>query len=63
MVYIDKVRIEKGIKITELCKKVGISRDTYYKWLNGDRKPKLQTIIKVCEILEIDFKNIVENFI
>ena len=63
MDYIEKVRLEKWMTVTELCNGIGIQRTTYYKWVKGERKPKIDKIVKMCEVLGIDFANNVEKFL
>ena len=63
MDYIEQVRKEKGISVTELCEKIGVQRTTYYKWLSGERKPKMDKIVNMCKILNIDFASNVEKFL
>ena len=48
MDYIEQVRKEEGISVTELCEKIGVQRTTYYKWLSGKRKPKMDKIVNMC---------------
>ena len=63
MEFIEEIRKQKEISVTELCEKAGISRRTYYRWLNKERNPKFSTIRKVCEVLNIDFAENVDKFL
>ena len=63
MDYIEEVRKEKGISVTKLCSEIGTQRTTYYKWLSGERKPKMDKIINMCKVLNIDFASNVEKFL
>ena len=63
MDYIEQVRKEKGISVTELCEKIGAQRTTYYKWISKDRKPKMDKIVNMCKVLNIDFASNVEKFL
>ena len=47
MDYIEQVRKEKGMSVTELCEKIGVQRTTYYKWISKDRKPKMDKIVNM----------------
>lgn len=58
---IEKARKEKNITVTELTNIIGVSRDTYYKWIRKERNPKFQYLVAMCKLLEIDIKDIVEN--
>ena len=63
MDYIEQVRKEEGISVTELCEKIGVQRTTYYKWLSRERKPKMDKIVNMCKVLNIDFASNVEKFL
>lgn len=63
MDYIEQVRKEKGMSVTELCEKIGVQRTTYYKWISKDRKPKMDKIVDMCKVLNIDFASNVEKFL
>ena len=63
MDYIEQIRKEKGMSVTELCEKIGVQRTTYYKWLSGKRKPKMDKIVNMCKVLNIDFASNVEKFL
>ena len=63
MDYIEQVRKEEGISVTELCEKIGVQRTTYYKWINKERKPKIDKIVNMCKVLNIDFASNVEKFL
>ena len=63
MDYIEQIRKEKGISVTELCEKIGVQRTTYYKWISKDRKPKMDKIVNMCKVLNIDFASNVEKFL
>ena len=63
MDYIEQIRKEKGMSVTELCEKIGVQRTTYYKWISKERKPKLQRIADMCKVLNIDFASNVEKFL
>ena len=63
MDYIEQVRKEEGMSVTELCEKIGVQRTTYYKWINKERKPKIDKIVNMCKVLNIDFASNVEKFL
>ena len=54
MDYIEQIRKEKGMSVTELCEKIGVQRTTYYKWISKERKPKMDKIVNMCKVLNID---------
>ena len=63
MDYIEQIRREKGVSVQELCEKIGVQRTTYYKWINKERKPKIDKIVNMCKVLNIDFASNVEKFL
>ena len=63
MDYIEQIRKEKGMSVTELCEKIGVQRTTYYKWISKDRKPKIDKIVNMCKDLNIDFASNIEKFL
>lgn len=53
---IMKVRMyHLGIKHEVLAKQLNIARSTVTAYCNNTRQPDLDTIAKICKILEIDF--------
>ena len=63
MDYIEQIRKKRGMSVTELCDKIGVQRTTYYKWISKDRKPKMDKIVNMCKVLNIDFASNVEKFL
>ena len=63
MDYIEQIRREKGVSVPELCEKIGVQRTTYYKWINKERKQKIDKIVNMCKVLNIDFASNVEKFL
>ncbi len=52
-------RIIKNISKNKLAELVGISRNEITRIESGERKnPNLKTLIKICEVLDIDFINL-----
>lgn len=47
---LDKLIFEEDITQEELAEKVGVSRQTVYKWESGKSKPSTSNILKICEI-------------
>jgi len=41
-----------GITMLRLCEEAGIANTTWYRWLNGDTSPKLETVVTWNETLE-----------
>ncbi len=44
---IKKIRLSKGITVTQLSKKSGLSRNAIYKLEDGNTNPSLETIKKI----------------
>lgn len=43
---------EKGIKQGWIAKQIGISKTTLSKYVNGNRKIKYETAVKIAELLD-----------
>ena len=63
MDYIEQIRRENGVSVPELCEKIGVHRTTYYKWINKEWIPKIDKIVNMCKVLNIDFASNVEKFL
>lgn len=50
---IVELRKEKGLSQEQFAFKVGVSRQTVYKWETGLSQPELMNIEKICDVLEI----------
>ena len=55
---IHKLRKNNGYSITGLCKLVGISRTTLWKWEHLDLQPTETSVIKLSEILAVSVSEI-----
>ncbi|EIM5206976.1 TPA: helix-turn-helix transcriptional regulator [Staphylococcus aureus] len=44
---IKEIRLSKGITVTQLSKKTGLSRNAIYKLEDGNTNPSLETIKKI----------------
>lgn len=54
---------EKGMTVTEFINKAGIQRDSYYKYVRGERKPSINMLKKMCDALELDILEVTKEFI
>lgn len=63
MDYIEEVRKLKGVTVTKLSQEAGVHRDTYYKWIRKERKPKFESVAKMCKVLDIPIEIFVEKFL
>lgn len=55
-----KVTTEIGIPVTKLCRCVGISSTTYYRWLAGDLKLSEETENRIKDYIK-KFDSIFNN--
>ena len=51
-IRLKELRISKGFTQSELCKKVGVSQNTFTNWENGSREPNFKTLRKLANVLE-----------
>lgn len=51
---ISELRKQKGISQKELGDMLGVSNKAVSKWENGESMPKLSTMLKLAEILDVD---------
>lgn len=55
ILYIDQIRVEQKISKTTLCEYAGISTTMYYGYLSGDSNATFDTIMKMFDLLKIEF--------
>ena len=60
-VRIKKARIDAGMTQKELAQQVGVPYQTLQFWENGKRKPKIENIRKIAEILNINWYDLYEG--
>lgn len=53
MIELRKLRLEKGLTQAELAKKAGVSEISIRKYEDGSRNPKIQTLIKLADALQV----------
>lgn len=63
METIKKTIKEKGMTVTEFINKAGIQRDSYYKYVRGERKPSICMLKKMCDALDLDILEVTKEFI
>ena len=64
MIYklkIKKIRMKKGIKQTELARKIGVSKSTLSELENNKYDIRLSKLIKISDVLEVDLKELYEK--
>ena len=45
---LDAARVRAGLTKSELARRMGVSRQTAYQWLDGTRLPSIQRLPKLC---------------
>lgn len=51
--YVDKVRIEKGVSIRELAARAGISKSHVQRIEAGESVPSLEVICRIAKALNV----------
>ncbi|WP_270599253.1 helix-turn-helix domain-containing protein [Faecalicoccus pleomorphus] len=59
---IRQARLRKGITQNQIAEKIGISQPTYAQWENGKRKPKLETLKKIADALEVPVSILYDDY-
>lgn len=57
-----QIRESKGLTLQQVAEKVGLSYQAVALYEQGLRKPKIDTIKKLAEVLDVDVKEILECF-
>lgn len=55
-------REKRGLSMQDLANLVGVSKQAIYNYERSLRKPKIQTLIKICDILCIEFDSFKKEF-
>lgn len=54
-----KKRLELGISVTDIVKKLGLKHEqSYYNWENGTSKPNYETIKKLLKVFDCKFEDL-----
>jgi transcriptional regulator with XRE-family HTH domain len=51
---LEEARKDKGITVSEVCRRLDINRSTWYRWIKGERTAPLEKMLKACLIIGID---------
>ena len=55
-----QLRINKNLSQRELAERAGVTRNTVMLIENGDTLPNLDTVKKLCDVLEVDLSDFFE---
>ncbi|MBU5439458.1 helix-turn-helix transcriptional regulator [Tissierella sp. MSJ-40] len=56
--YIQALKKNKGITVTEIIETSGIGRTSFYEIMRGKQIPKLDTAIAIAKALDADVKDV-----
>lgn len=56
---IKEIMQEKGISVAQMSKKLGVTRQSLYRCLNGN--PTMSTLTKIAEILGVTVKELFKD--
>jgi DNA-binding XRE family transcriptional regulator len=51
-------RIERGLTQDGLAEKAGVSKITIVRYEKNERDPRISTVKKLCEVLELDVREL-----
>lgn len=55
--YVEILK-EKGVTVTEIIKKSGIGRTSFYDIMKGKQIPKIDTAVAIAQALQADIKDV-----
>lgn len=56
---IKNVLAKRGITVKELSKRLGVTRDACYKYINGN--PTLSVLDKIAKALDVDIRSLING--
>jgi len=59
--YTENKRIKKGLTQKQLAFRLGVSQQTYSRWIKGIDRPTISNTKKLAKILGISFKKLIEE--
>lgn len=60
-VLLKDIRDKHNITKEEMATKLGITRQTYYKYESGESEPTVGIVRKIASIFNVDYEDIIEN--
>ena len=55
---LEEARKERGLSVSEVCRKLDINRSTWYRWISGEHTPTIEKILKACSLMGIDVNDL-----
>ncbi len=60
-IYLKKLREESHISQGDLAKSIGVSRQCVSKWELGINEPKVDKLVAIGKVFDIDVSTIIKN--
>ncbi len=60
MLRLKKILSEQGVKQSDLAKKLGVSTVALSNWSTGKSLPSLETVARICRILDVKIDELVQ---
>jgi transcriptional regulator with XRE-family HTH domain len=60
MLRLKEILEKRGVTQSELSKMIGISTVSLSRWATGKSQPSLDTIVKICQILDVKIDELVQ---
>jgi transcriptional regulator with XRE-family HTH domain len=60
MLRLKRILEERGIKQSQLAKKLGVSTVSLSNWSTGKSLPSLETVVRICQILDVKIDELVQ---
>lgn len=51
----------QNLRQIDVAKALGLSQNTISNYINGKRRPDSETLLKLCDFLSIDFRNLIQG--
>ena len=60
MLRLKKILEERRVKQSDLAKKLGVSTVSLSNWSTGKTHPSLETVVRICQILDVKIDELVQ---
>lgn len=51
---LNKLVEKSDLSISSLCKKIGIDRSSFYKYLKGETSPRIDVFVAICDCFDVE---------